>query len=98
MLLQWFDAKAAVEFGQHMANEVARIVPVDASRGQGKKPAKQLDKFRRAILHASDLGAKAPLNVYKKARCANALRWSLIDKGYPKAFVEEVVRLVITRL
>jgi len=60
--------------------------------------AKQLDKFRRVILHAGDFNAKGRLNVCKKARCANALRRSLIDKGYPKPFVEEVVRLVITRL
>jgi hypothetical protein len=98
MVLKWFDAASAVDFGKHMANEVARIVPLDASRAAGKKASKQMDKFRRAILHASDLRKKESLNVYKKARCANALRWELIDKGYPKPFVEEVVRLVITRL
>ena len=97
-MIQWFDATEAVAFGKHMAQEVARIVPVDASLGKGKKGEKQLDKFRRAILHASDLRSKASLNVYKKAKCANALRWGLIDKGYPEPFVEEVVRLVITRL
>lgn len=97
-MFHWFDATEAVAFGNHMAKEVARIVPIDASLGRGKKGRKQLDKFRRAILHASDLGGRMPLNVYKKARCANAMRWSLIDKGYPKPFVEEVVRLVITRL
>lgn len=98
MLLQWFDATVAVEFGEQMAAEVAKIVPLDASRSTKKSVAKQLDKFRRAILHASDLKAKGRLNVYKKARCANSLRWALIDKGYPKPFVEEVVRLVLTRL
>ena len=98
MLLQWFDATVAVEFGQHMAAEVAKIVPLDASRGTRKNASEQLDKFRRAILHAGDLKAKVRLNVYKKARCANTLRWALIDTGYPKPFVEEVVRLVITRL
>ncbi len=98
MILKWLDAGPAVEFGEQMAAEVARIVPLDASKAQGKKATNQLDKFQRAILHASDLRAKVPLNVYKKARCANALRWTLIDKGYPKPFVEEVVRLVITRL
>ena len=98
MVLQWFQAGPAVDFGPHMADEVARIVPLDASKGAGKKANKQLDKFRRAILHASDLRTKVPLNVYKKARCADTLRWALIDKGYPKPFVEEVVRLVVTRL
>ena len=97
-MFQFFNATEAIAFGQHMAKEVARIVPLEASQPRGKKEQKRLDKFRRAILHASDLGAKAPLNVYKKARCANAMRWALIDKGYPKPFVEEVVRLVITRL
>ncbi len=97
-MLQWFNAREAIAFGYQMADDVARIVPLDASRAQGKKATKQFEKFRRAILHASDLRAKVPLNVYKKARCANALRWKLIDKGYPKAFVEQVVRLVITGL
>ena len=98
MILHWFNATAAVQFGEHMADEVARIVPLEASRAKGKKATKQLHKFERAILHARDLRAKERLNVYKKARCANALRWRLIDKGYPKPFVEEVVRLVVTRL
>jgi hypothetical protein len=98
VLLQWFDASAAVEFGEQMAAEVARIVPLDAGQAKRKSVAKQLDKFRRAITHASDLKAQGRLNIYKKARCANTLRWALIDKGYPKPFVEEVVRLVLTRL
>jgi hypothetical protein len=98
MLFKWFDAGAAVAFGEHMAAEVARIVPLEAGRATRKSAAKRLDKFQRAIMHASDLKAQGRLNVYTKARCANALRWGLIDKGYPKPFVEEVVRLVITRL
>ena len=98
MLPKWFDAKDAVEFGEHMATEVARIVPLEASRATRKSATKRLEKFQRAIMHASDLKAQGRLNIYKKARCANTLRWSLIDKGYPKPFVEEVVRLVITRL
>jgi len=97
-MFQWFDATEAVAFGKHMAQEVARIVPLEASQPRGKKEQKRLDKFRRAILHASDLGSKTTLNVYKKARCANTLRWALLEKGYAKPFVEEVVRLVITRL
>ena len=98
MLLEWFNAAAAVSFGQQMAEDVARIVPLAASHGTRKNAAKQMDKFRRMIIHASDLRTKVPLNVYKKARCANTLRWALLDKGYPKPFVEEIVRLVITRL
>ncbi len=98
MLVQWFNAADAVAFGKQMAEDIARIVPPDASRAPGKKGRKQIDKFERAILHASDLRAKVPLNVYKRARCANTLRWALLDKGYPKPFVEEVVRLVVTRL
>jgi hypothetical protein len=98
MLINWFDARAAVEFGEQMADEVARIVPLDASKVHGRKAAKQLEKFQHTILHARSLRAKVPLNVYKKARCANTLRWALIDKGYAKTFVEEVVRLVITRM
>ena len=97
-MLGWFDAREAVAFGQYMAQEVARIVPLETRPGRGKKGQKQLDKFHRAILHASDLGRKVPLNIYTTARCANTLRWQLIDKGYPKPFVEEVVRLVVTRL
>jgi hypothetical protein len=97
-MLKWFDATEAVAFGKHMADDVARIVPLDKATPKGKKAGKQMDKFRRAILHASDLRAKVPLNVYKKARCANALRWALLEKGYDKPFVEEVVRLVVTRL
>jgi hypothetical protein len=98
MAFGWFDSSAAAAFGEQMAEEVARIVPLDASHGPKKSASKQLDKFRRAIVHASDLRGKMPLNFYKKARCANSLRWALIDKGYSKPFVEEVVRLVITRL
>jgi hypothetical protein len=98
MVFEWLNAAAAISFGEQMAEDVARIVPLDASRSTRKHASKQMEKFRRAILHASDLRAKVPLNVYKKARCANTLRWALLDKGYPKPFVEEIVRLVITRL
>ena len=56
-MFQWFNATEAVAFGKHMAQEVARIVPVEASQLKGKKEQKRLDKFRRAIVHASDLGA-----------------------------------------
>jgi hypothetical protein len=97
-MLDWFDASAAIAFGKHMAQEVAKIVPIEAAGASRKGAAKQQEKFQRAIMRASELRGKTPLNFYKKARCAHALRWSLIDSGYPKEFVEEVVRLVITKL
>jgi hypothetical protein len=97
-MLKWFDATDAVAFGKKMAEEVIRIVPLDQGRARPKNQAKQDDKFRRAILRASELRSKVQLNVYTKARCANTLRWTLLDKGYGKPFVEEVVRLVVTRL
>ena len=97
MLPKWLDGRAAAQFGEEIADDVRRVIPLEASR-IAKNPAKRLQKLMRVVEKTSSRSAQHPLNIYQKAKFANALRWSLKDSGYTADFVDEVVTLILARM
>lgn len=98
MVLGWFDARAAVEFANSTAEEIRRLVPPSDELPTRKEVGKRMKKLERVVLAAKAFSAKNRLNMYKKARLANTLRWSLTEAGYSSDFVREMVGLVVVNL
>ncbi len=98
MLLGWFDARAAVEFANATAAEIRKLIPPSDAEITKKQFEKRKRTLERIVLKARAFGRDQRLNVYKKSKLANTLRWSMLDAGYGKAFVDEVVQLVLVNL
>lgn len=91
MVFDWFDARAASEFGGSLADFVAERIPNQSPKKAPEALVKlfaQIERFKQAN----------KLNMYKKAKLGNAFKWKLIDRGYADEFVEEMTKEVLLRL
>ena len=98
MLLGWFDTRAVEDFAARMAREIRESMP-PSDEAPGKKEAgKRAKKIERVATQAKAFSKDHRLNVYKKAKLANTLKWSLKEAGYSDVFVREMVGLVLVNL
>ncbi len=99
MLLNWFDATEAEEFGKNLAETYAATYSIiDKKKEKAStvnKRAKLLGKLTSVV---REFGQAHRLNVYKKAKLGNAFKWNLLDKGYDSKFVDDLTKEVILAL
>ena len=98
MLPGWLDGRPATKFGNEIANEIRRLMPLESGAKAQKNPGKRLQKLARIVERTSRESTQHRFNVYQKAKFANALRWSLKDAGYTPDFIQEVVALILARM
>lgn len=99
MLLKWFDAREAARFGASMADFFAERVPPQVVLAADKKPLrKSAGVVAKLHVQAKRFGTENRLNVFKKAKLANAFQWKLFDLGYDKRVVEELTRELLRYL
>ena len=88
MLLSWFDASEAKEFGASLANFYIERLPLDAPN----KPAKAQEVLTKMLQQIARFKLKYRLNVYKKAQLGNTFKWTLKDAGYDAHFVDALTK------
>lgn len=91
MLLDWFDARSAVECGGSLADFVAERIP-------NRNPKKAPEALEKLFAQIERFKQGNKLNMYKKAKLANAFKWKLIDHGYTDEFVNEMTKEVLLHL
>lgn len=94
-MLKWLDAGTAEKQADRAVEEILRLVPNGelAATANGRK--KQVAKLDKTINGHRREYAAAKYNIYQKAKFANRVKWRLQDTGYPKDFVDSLVRLLI---
>lgn len=95
----WFDAQDAARFAKSIVHDISTVFPP----GQPPRPTqKERDKVSKALdaafQRAADYSRENKLNLYKKAKYLNTLRWGLAELKYPTDFVEDVVKDVLMRM
>ena len=91
MLFDWFDAREATRFGDSLADFVAERIP-------SKSPKKAPEALAKLFAQIERFKQSNKLNMYKKAKLANAFKWKLIDCGYTDEFIEEMTKEVLLHL
>lgn len=99
MLISWFDASEAQEFGKYIAEMYSVTHSIIA---QKKEKASTVDKrvklLGKLTLDVRQFGQTHRLNIYKKAKLGNVFKWTLLDKGYDTVFVDALTKEVILAL
>lgn len=99
MVMDWFNAGEAREFGRNLANmyaaEYSNIDQKKEKAGTVKKRAKLLVKLEQ---EAKQFGRTHRLNIYKKAKLGNMFKWTLLEKGFDKEFADKLTREVVLAL
>lgn len=97
-MLNWFSSTESVRFG----NELAAFLLAEFATSGVRNEAKFAARTERALLRAEqrlqEFKQRERLNVYKKAKLANAFLWTLRDQGCPPASAHQLTTWLSTRL
>ena len=85
----WFDTREGDELVQAIVNELVKRVPPATLPAKDKKAALRLRNTHDAVFARAGKYARThKLNVYKKARFGNRVKWALREAKYPPQFVD----------
>jgi hypothetical protein len=98
MILSWFDARAAQNFGSELARSFMTRVPADAKLSDRKFEAKAKTALLQLERSIADFRASHRLNFYRKAKLGNAFKWTLKDAGYDPTYVDKLTDLLMLQL
>ena len=99
-MLKMLDVKAVDAFADSIMAEVKRRVPSETiPMDLDKKSARKLSRMTDVVSDQVRAFARSNrLNIYKRARLGNRVKWGLRELGYPAAFADafsyELVKLV----
>ena len=94
MIRDWFDASEAVAFAREIAQDINRLFPPSARQKKPSSAKKDRKKFDSLILRTRTFAQQHKLNIYKKARLLNTVKWALRDAGQEQDLVDEIVALL----
>lgn len=99
MLLKWFDAKAAQEFGVELGKF---YLEQSKSTAAMKENTKALNKRKRTLeqiaQRLSDFKSRERLNIYKKGKLSKAFVTTLNEAAFDSVQTDEVMRWLLLRL
>jgi hypothetical protein len=98
MILSWFDAREANEFGASLADMLIQRTPADGSVGKRMVTKKHEAMLHQLEQHVSRFRRDHKLNMYKKAQLGNKFKWTLKDKGYDAAYVDQLTNWLMFQL
>jgi mRNA-degrading endonuclease RelE of RelBE toxin-antitoxin system len=97
MMLKWFDSTEVDKFATWVSQELVKRYPPEGVDTDPKKAAKRLQKVHESLFLRVEAFAKEnKLNVYKRARLGNQIKWAMRDAGYPLPFSEAFTHEVVT--
>lgn len=90
-MFKWLDTTSVDALADSLVADLLQRVPPAALGAAGKKAGAKHEKAYKSVLSkAREFKRDHDLNVYKKARLANRLKWALAEAGYPPEFVTEL--------
>jgi hypothetical protein len=98
MMLSWFSTSESVRFGNELATFVLSELSASAAKAEAKFTAKAEKALLRADQRLQEFKARERMNVYKKAKLANAFLWTLKDKGCNEQFANQLTEWLSVRL
>jgi hypothetical protein len=95
MILDWFDAREAVAFGELLVQEIGILFPLGADAARKSPSAKKERKRLEGLVTRTRSFAQGhKLNIYTKAKLLNTVKWKLREQAYPDEMVDEIIALL----
>jgi hypothetical protein len=94
MIRQWFDAAEAIAFGREIVRDIDRLIPADPETRTATSAKKNQKKLDALVVRTRAFAKQHKMNVYKKAKLLNTIKWGLRDAGHEEALVDEIIALL----
>jgi len=99
MILRWLDTKEVDAFADSVVAElVQRFPPTGVDLSTRKAVDRVVKNVERIAARVADFGRARRLNLYKKARFGNRIKWALKEARYPDLFVDVMTQELVTQL
>lgn len=92
MILGWFNAREAEEFGNSLAEFFDEKFRANEKARDPKFGAKQQKLVAEVLSRAQQFKAKHKLNAYQKAKLGNTFKWKLRDLGHNTELIDVVTK------
>jgi hypothetical protein len=91
----WFDMKEVDAFAQWAVTELGKRVPAKRLDVNDRKALERLGKMNDVISDkARDIAPR--LNLFKRARLGNRVKWAMKEAGYPAEFIDTFTYELLT--
>lgn len=89
----WFDVSAVESFAENVSTRLVVLSQRSgAVVGRGEKKVKKvLDGFDSLLIEVEEFAANNPMNIYKKAKFLNSVKWALEEGKCPPEFVSKAI-------
>lgn len=94
MILDWFNAAEAVLFGQEIVRQVNRLFPPSDQKGKAIPTKEFQKKFESLIVRTRTFSAKNNLNIYKKAKLLNTIKWGMREAGHEENIIDDFISFI----
>lgn len=94
MILDWFNAEEAVIFAQKIVRDINRLFPPAEQRGKAIPAKEYKKKFDSLIVRTRTFSLKHKLNIYKKAKLLNTIKWEMRDAGHEDVVINELISII----
>jgi len=98
MMLSWFDARQAKEFGAALAAFLIERIPADQQIDEKKFALKTQKVLGQMANQVVSFKLQNKLNTYKTAQLGNAFKWALKDAGLDPAQIERLTKWLMLQL
>ena len=97
-MFNWFSSGESQRFGKELAMFILAELSGSADRRADKFTAKAEKVLVTAEKRVRDFKSTERMNVYKKAKLANAFLWTLVDKGCARDYADQLTDWLSMRL
>ena len=94
MIGDWFKVSEAIEFGRALARDINQLFPPGGSEKARRSAKKDRRKLDSLVRRTNAFAQSHRLNVYKKAKLLNTIKWELRDSGHEESLIDEVIALL----
>ncbi len=91
MILDWFNADEAVSFAQEIIREINKLFPPEHLKGKAIPKKVYQKKFESLIARTRTFATTHNLNIYKKAKLLNTIKWELREIGHDDDFIDSLI-------
>jgi hypothetical protein len=94
MILDWFNVEDAVLFAKEMVRDINRLFPPADQKGKAIPAKEYKRKFDSLVARTREFSLKHKLNIYKKAKLLNTIKWEMKDAGHEEVVINEFISFI----